>query len=180
MRLSLLPAAAALALLSTPVMAASLTGDVVTATLTAGGSEFAANTAAVSPSVTATFTPGDATISATISDGVIDLFFDLGTFPTTGGTSTWTFTGLDFTPAAAVSALTLVSGDAAIVSGQSFTADSITIEVVDLVAATHGVLNELQFSFAATEAPADVPLPAAAPLALLGLAALGVIGRRRG
>lgn len=176
-------AATALALSATASMAASFVGDTAQFTFSAAGFGTLLNTSAVisEPGVEASYslpTGGvysqTAVFSFDMSASSAVVTYDLTGFSGVGDTTTWTVTGLQTDDGSLIAGLTLTSGISANLLSTSFTDDTLTFNFADF-AATPTVQS---FVFDISTA-SDVPLPAALPLAMIGIGALGAVGLRR-
>ena len=176
---ALLFAAAALSALpahAIPAPGSTVLGDVVSGAFgVTGQTPFLDMTStAIDPG--AEFIYGDR-VWADLSDEHLVIRFDFEGYTGESALTEWTIGDLDFAPVARLSAFALVSGPEKLVVGTSFTDDSLTASFADLFAA--GYDGETTFAFAFATTPSAVPLPAALPLAGAGLAALGLVARRR-
>ncbi|NER08647.1 MAG: PEP-CTERM sorting domain-containing protein [Okeania sp. SIO3C4] len=75
---------------------------------------------------------GDGSLSLDVKSDSFDIIYDVGSFPSVGAPTTWILSDLDWvdTPGI-VTGVTLASGDASLISGMSFTDDSITIDIIN-------------------------------------------------
>jgi hypothetical protein len=169
-------AATALALSATASMAASFVGDTAQFAFSAAGFGALLNTSAVisEPGVEASYSLETAVFSFDMSASSAVVTYDLTGFSGVGDTTTWTATGLQTDDGSLIAGLTLTSGISANLLSTSFTGDTLTFNFADF--ASTPTVQSFVFDISTAS---DVPLPAALPLAMIGIGALGAVGLRR-
>lgn len=156
--------------LPTGAFASSLTGDDVTMTFDPGA-VYTSTFTAVSGVDESAFGFSVDVDSGTAADEFSWTIFGIGNLT---GVTSFTLSDLDFDDGYDLVGFELYQTALDGVSF-SFTADSMTVSWDPIGQFEAGVVLEGQY----LTAPPAVPLPASAPLILLGLGALGVVGRRR-
>jgi hypothetical protein len=187
MTLSLKALAAAVCLAATVPAAASAStfiGDDATFDIAAAGGASLGNTTTTigSGAELTVFGASGAFISADIGASTLTVIFDIVNLSFVGFNTNIAVSGLQATDGATVSGASLASGNALLVRSVVTTNSSITVQIADLVPAVTGGVNTFVFNIAtspATGVTTPVPLPAGLPLALGGLAVLGLVRRTR-
>lgn len=161
---------------------AALLADTVRAELgPTGGSPFLDQTAVVTdPGIEFTaFGNQGASLSLDVKSDSFDIIHDLTTLSSIGFPSTWTLSDLDWvgTPGI-VTGVNLVSGNASLISGISFTDDSITVDIMDYNnAPPQNQIETWTFDIQTShETPESTPEPATI-LGLLTVTGLGLGSR---
>lgn len=110
-----------------------------------------------------------------MDDLTVKITYDITGFPEVGADTTWNITGLDANDGSRISGFTLTGGNGRLVSGTSFTADSLTIDFFNFTAAQSPGAQTWEFEIATS----PIPLPATLPLMMLGFGALAMNRRRK-
>jgi hypothetical protein len=130
----------------------------------------------VDPGIEFTFVgTNDSTINIDVKNDSFDIIFDFNALGSVGFDSTFILSDLDWvdTPGI-ITGVTLTSGEASLVSGISFTDNSITVDILDYTIPPQNDFE--QFSFAIETQHESVPEPGTI-LGLLTLAGLGIGSR---
>ena len=158
------------ALAMAPSAQAALLGDTVTADLSSNGFSILNTTEVVlDPGIEFSRPIGNGALSLDLKSDSFDIIYNLGSFPSVGGPTTWTLSDLDWINGPGiVTGVTLTSGDASAISGTSFTSDSITVNLFDVVSPPQPIVT-WSFDIETEHVPE--------PITILGsLAALGFGG----
>ncbi len=156
---------------------AALLGDTVRAELIFNGTitSLDETDTVVDPGIEFSSAIGSATFELDVKNDSFDIIYDLGTFSGVGNDTTWILSDLDWvdTPGI-ITGVTLTSGDANVVTGISFTDNSITVDLSSYSIPPQNTIETWSFDIETEHE--SVPEPGTI-LGLLTLAGLGFSSR---
>jgi hypothetical protein len=168
-----LSATALIACTATAGSAATFNGDTAQFQLSGTGIGVVFdNTTTIGTSVEAVVNPN---VLLDFDDTSFGITYDLTGAASVGVETQWIISDLDSDDGSFISNVTLVGGNARLVSGIGFTRDSITIDFFNFTSAQSPGSQTWEFAITTSA----IPLPASLPLMLLGFGALAMNRRRK-
>lgn len=134
---------------------ASLIGDSVRAELSGGSLSLDQTAVVADPGIEFSLVIGSATLSLDVKSDSFDIIHDIGSFPAVVATS-WTLSDLDWgISSGIVTDVTLASGDGSVITGISFTDDSITIDIDNYFVPPQNQIEIWSFDITASHAVSE-------------------------
>ena len=150
---------------------AALLGDTVRAEFTAAGiGTFLDETdTVVDPGTEFSLPFGSNGLELDVKNDSFDIIYDLGVTSGVGADTTWILSDLDWvdTPGI-ITGVTLTSGDASLISGISFTDDTITIELLSYTVPPQAAVETWSFNIETSKETVPEPLTILGSLTALG------------